>query len=172
MNVQGQVILRWADGEYPFALGVKEVDELQRVTAKTVVEAMSAAGVPVSGLARAILEACGVGAIWQRLLSGNYLAGDITETVRLSLIGGGMEALRAKTMCETYIVGHPLASRSDIEALNAGELPHQRGNAVSNYGVALAVLQACLYGLDELATKRPGSEGNGQAATSTAGSSI
>lgn len=166
--------LKWGDGEYHlFALKVPQIDELQRVTAKAVTEAMAAAGIPTSGMARAILEASGIGAIWNRLLSGNYLRTDITESLRLGLIGGGVPALRAQTLFDTYVKDVPLASREDVALMNAGKLPYEREDAVSNYGVAMAVVNAAIYGLDELKNpKEPGSEGNAAAGVTTADTSM
>lgn len=164
-NIRAEVILMWADGRYPFALKVPQVDELQRVTAKVVIEAMTGAGLPAVGLAKAVLDASGIGAIWTRLLSGTYLRTDIAETIRLGLIGGGMDAIGAKTKVETYVDNQPLASRDDVAAMNAGKLPHEMRDAVSNYGVAIAVVNAALFGLDEL--KKGRDEGNAGAGPAT-----
>lgn len=149
-NTRAEVILKWADGGYLFALKVPQIDELQRVTAKAVAEAMTASGVPTTAIPKAILEACGIGSIWSRLASGTYFRSDVAETIRLGLIGGGMDAVRAKTMVETYVDSRPLASREDVKKTLAGGSTGAVGDAVSNCLAAFQIVDAAIYGVQEL----------------------
>jgi len=73
------------DGEYPFALPFPLVEELQRKT-----------GV-------------GIGALFERVRTLSFSIGDVSETIRLGLIGGGMEPAAAFQLVETYVKQRPLA---------------------------------------------------------------
>lgn len=89
-NIAAEVELRWADGTYLFALKLKQIEELQR------------------------LCGAGLGEIAQRLLvERRWYAGDIVETIRLGLVGGGTPAVRARELIETYVEGSPLADPRD-----------------------------------------------------------
>jgi len=79
-----RVTLAWADGEYEFRLGLKELRILQ--------------------------EKCGAGplAIYRRLVEGKWLVDDIFETIRLGLMGAGMEPSKALKLTEQYVVDRPL----------------------------------------------------------------
>jgi hypothetical protein len=87
------LVLEFADGEYPFKLSVIGVLELQ--------------------------EKClsGFGALFSRVMAGTYSKdekifgfpleaqfhlADLLETIRLGLIGGGMEPVNAKRLVERY----------------------------------------------------------------------
>ncbi len=89
-NIAAEVELAWADGTYLFALKLKQIEELQR------------------------LCGAGLGEIAQRLLvQRRWYAGDVVETIRLGLIGGGLPAVRARELVDTYVDGHPLADPRD-----------------------------------------------------------
>jgi hypothetical protein len=88
-NIAAEVVLNWADGDYLFALKLKQIEELQR-------------------LCRA-----GLGEIAQRLFSGRWYAADVVETIRLGLIGGGLPPARARELVETYVDGRPIADPRD-----------------------------------------------------------
>ena len=79
-SLKASVVLEWADGEYPFALRGKEIEELEHICGRV-----------------------GFGAIYQRLTSGTWFWGDIYHTVRLGLLGGGMGEVEAKRLTEMYI---------------------------------------------------------------------
>jgi tail tube GTA-gp10-like protein len=100
MSHDGSVTFTWADGEYRFRLGIGELRELQ--------------------------DKCGTGpeAIFERLVARTYLVDDVRETLRLGLIGGGMQALRAKGKVDKY---------ADSGTLQV--------NAVAAYGVLAAALR-------------------------------
>jgi hypothetical protein len=100
MSADGSVTFTWADGEYRFRLGIGELRELQ--------------------------DKCGTGpeAIFERLVARSYLVDDVRETLRLGLIGGGMQPLRAKAKVEKY---------ADTGTLQM--------NAVAAYGVLAAALR-------------------------------
>lgn len=78
----------WADGTYQFRLGVKQLDELQDVT--------------------------GIGAelLYWRMTTPiererNWQTKWMRATIRLALIGGGMEAVKAEKLCKTYVDDEP-----------------------------------------------------------------
>lgn len=92
--MQTSIPLAFGDGEYVFALPIKQVIAIQ-----------SKAG-PIDG-------------VRHRLINGGYSIEDVVETIRHGLIGGGkgfvngVEApvgeLKANSLIETYIDGKPLA---------------------------------------------------------------
>ncbi len=73
-----EIELAFGDADYLFRLPLKQIAELQ--------------------------EKCkaGIGAIYRRVLAGEYYVEDLSETIRLGLIGGGLDALKARTLCERY----------------------------------------------------------------------
>ncbi|WP_300396433.1 gene transfer agent family protein [Henriciella sp.] len=81
-----EVTLEFADADYLFRLPLKRIAELE--------------------------ERCGspIGTIWKRVcLTGDYHAVDLIETVRLGLIGGGMDAQDARKLIDRYCDQWPLA---------------------------------------------------------------
>lgn len=122
-NISAEVELRWADGTYLFALKLKQIEELQR------------------------LCNAGLGEIAQRLLvERRWRIGDIVETIRLGLIGGGLPAVRARELVDTYVDGRPLAD------------PRDPANPLTT---AQAVIMAAYFGVAE-ASEEP--EGKAEAA--------
>jgi len=82
--VNGHVVLTWADGEHTFNIAkLKEVFELE--------------------------DKCGagVGEIFDRVRAGRWRWIDVRETVRLGLIGGGMEPVPALTLVQRYVDNRP-----------------------------------------------------------------
>lgn len=80
-----EITLEFADSDYLFRLPLKRIAELE--------------------------EKCGapVGAIWKRVcLTGDYHATDLIETVRLGLIGGGLDPQEARKLIERYCDEWPL----------------------------------------------------------------
>ena len=86
LTSKAEVTLEWADGEYPFALKGKQIEELQAICKH------------------------GFGAIYGRVMRGEWYYADLFHTVRLGLIGGGMGAVEANRMCMAYVDGVPLAA--------------------------------------------------------------
>jgi hypothetical protein len=77
--------------ERTFAFNLNEIEELQRLSGNV-----------------------GLGTIIKRVMENEFWHSDIYQTIRLGLIGGGEVApTRAKELCDTYIVGKPLAAPGD-----------------------------------------------------------
>jgi hypothetical protein len=94
----------WADGYYTFRLAWGELIELQ--------------------------EKCDAGpfVIFKRFMDNTWKAQDISETLRLGLIGGGMEVAKARILVQRYVQKEPL---------------------LQNVIHAQAVLGAAIFGVDE-----------------------
>jgi len=77
------IILPWVDGDYMFRLGWTELEQLQ--------------------------EACDAGpyVIFGRLSDGSWHMKDISATIRLGLVGGGMELAKALKMVRGNVEGRP-----------------------------------------------------------------
>lgn len=100
-----QVELTFADADYVFRLPLKRIAELE--------------------------DKCNapIGTIWKRVcLTADYKAEDLTQTVRLGLIGGGMDPQDARKLIERYCDEWPLAVW---------------------HGHAVAILGACVEGYDD-----------------------
>ncbi|MGY6251759.1 gene transfer agent family protein [Bosea thiooxidans] len=104
-NRNGRIELDFADGTYGFRLAIGELEELQEKT--------------------------GIGpyALLRRLLANDWLTTDVRETIRLGLIGGGVEPIAAKKLVERYI--------------------DQRSSWVTNAMLAQAIVSAALVGAPE-----------------------
>ena len=74
------ITLAWGDGEHRFALPLAQLEELQ--------------------------EKCDAGplVVFGRLTAGTWLTGDVYQTLRLGLIGGGMAPVAALALCRRYVV--------------------------------------------------------------------
>ncbi len=85
MSRDASVTLDWADGSYHFRLAWGELAKLQ--------------------------EACDAGpfVILERLNSGTCRVEDISNVIRLGLIGGGMEPVPALKKVRDYVEGRPPA---------------------------------------------------------------
>ncbi|MFZ5678489.1 MAG: gene transfer agent family protein [Pseudomonadota bacterium] len=75
----------FGDAEYDFRLTVPAIQELERST----------------GL--------GIGLLCERIFTRNFAQADLTETIRLALIGGGTSPKRAAELVAAYATGRPLA---------------------------------------------------------------
>ena len=129
-NIAAEIELKWGDGTYVFALKLKQIEELQR------------------------LVGVGLGELAQRLLmERRWYAGDIVETLRLGLVGGGLPSVRARELIETYVDGHPLADPRD---------------PANHLMTAQAVISAAYFGIEK---KDDEPEGKDEAAAVEAGSS-
>lgn len=75
--------LDWADGTYEFALGWGELSELQ--------------------------DACGAGpfVVLARLASSQWRLEDVSTTIRLGLMGAGVDAGKALKLVKTYVESRP-----------------------------------------------------------------
>lgn len=83
MSRDAKITLDWADGTHDFRLGWKQLVELQ--------------------------EKCDAGPnlILQRLFDGAWRVQDISETIRVGLIGGGMKPADALKLVRTYVEDRP-----------------------------------------------------------------
>lgn len=88
-NLAAEILLKFGDGQYLFALKLKQIEELQRKCR------------------------AGLGEIVQRVWTSSFYVADIVETIRLGLIGGGIPPHKAMELIETYVDGHPLVNESD-----------------------------------------------------------
>lgn len=119
MSLNNRYETKWADGTYSFALNLAQIEELQRQCSIT----RDANGV-------AIPEP--FGRIYTRVLSGEFYVKDLTETLRLGLIGGGTPPTRAKELIDTYVVGVPFGDYTDEN---------------NNFFVCVQVLKAAMDGV-------------------------
>lgn len=84
MSADASVTFAWADGEHRFRLAIGQLRELQ--------------------------EKCGAGPleILDRLATRRWHVDDVRETMRLGLIGGGLEPFKALALVRHYIDDRPL----------------------------------------------------------------
>ncbi len=80
----GTLTFDWADGPHTFRLAIAQLRELQDKT-----------GV-------------GPAALFDRLASRQWRVDDLRETIRLGLIGGGMDPLDALVLVKRYVDDRPL----------------------------------------------------------------
>lgn len=85
-NLSAEVVLDWADGTYMFRLPVNQLIELE--------EKCSA---PFT-------------VVYSRLTEGRYSVTDVRETIRLALIGGGLDPVDAVKLVRRYVDERPKAS--------------------------------------------------------------
>lgn len=83
MSRAGSVELEWADGSYTFAFGWGEFEMLQTS-----------------------LD-CGPYVTLDRLLRGQWRVGDISHTIRVGLIGGGLSSDKAREIVRLYVENRP-----------------------------------------------------------------
>ncbi len=117
-NRNGRIELDFADGTYGFRLAIGELEELQEKT--------------------------GVGpyVLLKRLLTQEWLIDDVRQTIRLGLIGGGVDPIPAKKLVERYV--------------------DQRSDWMTNAMLAQAIVSAALVGAPEEA---PGKDSAPEAET-------
>ena len=115
----GLISLDWADGHHAFRLAIAQLRELQDKT-----------GV-------------GPAALFDRLASRQWRVDDLRETIRLGLIGGGMDPLDALALVRRYVDDRPL---------------------MENVLIAWRILSAALIGPED---DQPGKEDAPTAATET-----
>jgi hypothetical protein len=92
----------FGDGERDFRITAALIPELERTTG------------------------AGVGGLCRRLFRGDFHAADVSETIRLALIGGGSKPAEAAALVGTYVANRPFAE---------------------TYPLAVAILEA-LWGTD------------------------
>lgn len=78
-NRNGAITADFGDGTYSFRLALGELEELQEKTD------------------------AGPFVVLRRLYDGSWRTGDVRETIRLGLIGGGAEPLRALNLVRRYV---------------------------------------------------------------------
>jgi hypothetical protein len=109
----GHIRKPFADGDYPFALGGREIQELERLT--------------------------GVGPmdLYRRLLGGGWFYGDVINTVRLGLVCAGRLGLKglvndletdlspiiAARLVDEYVASYAAPPVEEGEVLGAGPRP-------------------------------------------------
>ncbi|WP_131194068.1 gene transfer agent family protein [Lichenihabitans psoromatis] len=93
MAAATDLIEDWGDGTYRFALPIKQLEELD--------------------------DKCAAGplTVLKRLLDGSWRVVDVRETIRLGLIGGGLDAVAALKLVRLYVDGLPLERAVPIAAL-------------------------------------------------------
>lgn len=114
MSRDGSITLTWADGDYVFRLGWSELAKLQ--------------------------EACDAGpyVILNRLVDGSWRVADISATIRLGLVGGGMPPTDVLKKVREYVEDRP---------------------PIENLMIAQAVLSAAIVGApDEDGSKKKQAE--------------
>lgn len=85
MNRHGEVNLVWGDGEQVFRLAIAQIRELQEKTN------------------------CGPLELLNRMVRGTWRLDDVRETIRLGLIGGGLEPIQALSKIARYVDARPLS---------------------------------------------------------------
>lgn len=83
MSRDASITLEWADGEYTFRFGIGEWEMLQEATD------------------------CGPHFLLNRLSTGTWKIRDIRDTIRVGLIGGGMEPTKALKLVRDYVDNRP-----------------------------------------------------------------
>lgn len=82
----------FGDGEKTFALPSEQIDELERKTGT------------------------GFGAIYTRVMTGQFQFGDIIEVIRLGLIGGGTSPKEAQALVDAYARPTPIIEAFQLAA--------------------------------------------------------
>lgn len=92
MSRDASIDLDWADGNFRFRLGWGELEELQEKTD------------------------AGPYVVLRRLWEGTWKIQDLSNVVRLGLIGGGMEPTQAMRKVRTYVESRPAMESVDPAA--------------------------------------------------------
>lgn len=89
MSRSAKVTLPFGDGAHDFALLIGQLEELQ--------------------------EKCDAGpeAVFNRIASGGWMVADVRETLRLGLVGAGMDAIKAAILVDRYAGAGSLAMWKD-----------------------------------------------------------
>ncbi len=94
------VVLKWADGEYSFSLGIDEWQEIARKLFKRFTEQL---GVPPELALLAITPP----EIYRRISSTRPIPGEMGEVLLQALIGGGMKPQEAMALRKRYHDNRP-----------------------------------------------------------------
>lgn len=91
--MHGLITREWGDGDYQFRLAYGQWLELDQLL--------------------------GVGpmALYRRLINSQWKANDLREIIRLGLIGGGCDPLKALRLVKVYVEDRPLLESVEIAAL-------------------------------------------------------
>ncbi|MGW1423185.1 gene transfer agent family protein [Bradyrhizobium manausense] len=84
-------------------------------------------------LVRELEAKCGpIGGLCNRVFARNFAQADITETIRLALIGAGTAPKRAAELIAAYVEGRPLIETYELAAKILERTlfgnPHEKGN--------------------------------------------
>lgn len=85
MSRRAEIAFDWADGTYVFRLAYGQIAELQEKTG------------------------CGPQVLLQRVIDGTWKVEDLRETIRIGLIGGGVDPLKALDLVRRYVEQRPFA---------------------------------------------------------------
>lgn len=91
MNYKGEITAPWGDGEHLFKLTVAGLLELEEKTKSP------------------------FAVVFGRATAGGYSVADISETLRLGLIGGGKSPIEAKKLVDRYLL--PLSESAPVARL-------------------------------------------------------
>lgn len=80
------------------------------------------------------LRGAGIGLLIKRTISRDFYHADIIETIRLSLIGGGMSPTEAHSLVNAYVIDRPLSETyplalAILENLFAGDPEPEKESA-------------------------------------------
>lgn len=116
-NPKAEVTLEWGDGERLFSLKAAQIEELEALCNE------------------------GIGKIAARMFTRiDFTYKHIRETIRLGLIGGGLDAVTANRLVKMYVDGVPLDNQNDPS---------------SPIKTAHAILQAVYFGWADLPEVEP-----------------
>lgn len=94
-NADGSALLTttWGDDEHVFRLGLREIRQLQAKVD------------------------CGPEMLYSRIRAGNWYIDDLKETIRLGLIGGGMDEVKAANMMRDHFLAPYLQHKPIAQAI-------------------------------------------------------
>lgn len=127
MVAHPEIVLEWANGDYLFALRGAQIEALEA-------ECWN----PDTGK-----KGIGIAAIFTRIMSMSWYRSDLTNVIRLGLVGGGMGAVEAMRLVRDYSETVPLSS------MTPGVGPD------SPLTLAQAILAAAVAGVPESSGKEP-----------------
>lgn len=106
-NRRSEITLAWADDDYTFSLKWGELIELQEKTD------------------------CGPGYLLDQLWQNTWKVQHLSEIIRLGLIGGGLEPVKALKLVRTYVESRPpmesIALAQAILAISLQGAPEEEG---------------------------------------------
>lgn len=113
------ITVEWAGGEHVFALKAKQIEELEAVTD------------------------AGIGALWRRMVAGDWKMAELRHVVRLGLVGGGMGKVEAERMCKLHF--------DDVPVMGSIMMP----TPDSPLSLAQAIMVALLQGFEKKDDDQP-----------------